>query len=110
VPEVPTETLISGFSALNSSPAAADNGATVDEPSIRISDDDAAGAEAGDEASESAFVPPQAARSSAAGITTAAAFKLKRGICLIPFGRRTSLCCQSIQDWQTDTFLKVNTR
>ena len=108
VPEVPTETLIFGFSSLNNSPAAAASGATVDEPSTRISDDDAAGADAAP--SESALVPPQAARSSAAGITTAATFRLKRGICLIPFGRRTSLCRQSIQGWQTDTFLKVNAR
>jgi hypothetical protein len=99
---------MSGFSALNNSPAAADSGATVDEPSIRISDVDAAGTDA--EPSASVFVPPQAARSSAAGITTAATFRLKRGICLIPFGRRTSHFDQSIQGWQTDTFFKVNTR
>jgi len=44
VPEVPTETLTLGFSALNSSPAAAASGATVDEPSTRTSVEATAGA------------------------------------------------------------------
>jgi hypothetical protein len=84
----------------------------VDEPSIRISVELAAGADvsavAGVEAAVSEFVPPQADRNRAAGITIAATLRLKRGICLCPFGRRTSHLIQSKQTWKTNTYLKVN--
>jgi hypothetical protein len=79
---------------LNSSPAAAESGATVDEPSRRISPDKvevaAAGADVVSAGVAESSEPPHAAKSRAAGITTAATFMLKRGICLIPFGRRIS--------------------
>jgi hypothetical protein len=65
-----------GFSALNNSPAAAASGATVEEPSTRISAEATGAAVSVD----SAFVPPQAVKSRAAGIATAANFNLRRNI------------------------------
>ena len=58
VPEVPTETLTSEFSPLNSSPAAEVSGSTVDEPSTTTSPD----APSSPPLVAGSLLPPQAAR------------------------------------------------
>ncbi len=77
VPDCPTETLIpepSGV-ALNSSPAAAVSGPTVDEPSTRTSPEAAAPLLAPASVPESSW-PPQAARNRV-GMASAAAIRMR---------------------------------